>query len=647
MGRFKIKATYIIEIILSYIKDNNIFYKIIQYSKSEQKRLNINKNFYKEKFLSKCLDFNLYLLLNYLPNDILQDLNINKNDFSYIALFHFEKLFNECSFNKYLKNDFLDISLYSPYFEIFSKSEYFKYFSIRIDDSDIQENNFSKCCNSEFDKLNKIKSNYTSLSFYCNSKNYINFQGKNNIDFHKIKALKTVFENPNNLLSFFTNLFTFTDILNDLIYLNLNLIGLEEEINSELFEFINNFKSLEYLSLSNFHFPYFELKLNKLKYLKLENCSNIIFKENIFQNLEYLYLNYFSTIYESYSLLKVPNVETCEFFSDKTEDINNIEYELIFDFSSFHKLKNYKGQAKYFILFNNTLLEKVYINCLDATQNELEQMINKIISIKTIKEIELDIIKEGITFIQQFKGENDSIIKAKLNIIESINFSNYLTDIQNKFPNLTEFIINERDFKPKENEKENGQYPTVSINEGKDCKVNNIVLDLSNNQSNTNIRCCPYENLESINISSKKPKAIIKYSFPLFDKSNTINFISLVSFHFESDEKSIGAYDYIDYEYNHHDILDFNILKSLIQNVDYMPNLMDFYFSFGFPNLKKKRKLFMKAVQKVLSLKYIKYIYFSIYRIGEIPCFYSKNELVDLFPGINPNIFLKINISKF
>ena len=80
-----------------------------------------------------------------------------------------------------------------------------------------------------------------------------------------------------------------------------------------------------------------------------------------------------------------------------------------------------------------------------------------------------------------------------------------------------------------------------------------------------------------------------------------------------------------------------------------MPNLEIFYFSFGFLDLISKKQLFMIIVNKILSLKFIKSIYFTIYEIRQTPLniqFYSKNELKDLFPNLILNIFYEIKISK-
>ena len=61
-----------------------------------------------------------------------------------------------------------------------------------------------------------------------------------------------------------------------------------------------------------------------------------MFKENIFLKLKYLNLNSYSIKRNPSFLLKCPNVESCEVFSNIGE---SIYYDLIFDFSSLNKLK--------------------------------------------------------------------------------------------------------------------------------------------------------------------------------------------------------------------------------------------------------------------------------------------------------------------
>ena len=260
-----------------------------------------------------------------------------------------------------------------------------------------------------------------------------------NINFNQIKALKlSLFQNNENLDSFLNDLFSFNNIDKKLIYLNLNLAEYKINMNSKLFENINKLKLLQYLTLFNFIFDDFELKLNNLKYIYLNKCKNIKFKENIFLKLKYLNLNYSTIINNSNSnsLLKCPNVESCELFSYMME---STDYNLIFDFASFNNLKYFKGKSRYFTLLENTLLEKVFLDL------DYYKIMDKLLLIKTIKDIEIDIMSHSLKYISEYENKNYSIKKLKLNIINTISSEDEykcLIDIQEKFPNLSEFILN-------------------------------------------------------------------------------------------------------------------------------------------------------------------------------------------------------------
>ena len=148
-----------------------------------------------------------------------------------------------------------------------------------------------------------------------------------------------------------------------------------------------------------------------------------MFKENIFLKLKYLNLNSYSIKRHPSFLLKCPNVESCEVFSNIGE---SIYYDLIFDFSSLNKLKYFKGQSKYFILLENTLLEKVIID-LDfyGVVNHFKNVMNKLLSINTIKDLEINMTTYSLIFMSKYEGKNDSITKLKLNINNNNAVDNY------------------------------------------------------------------------------------------------------------------------------------------------------------------------------------------------------------------------------
>ena len=90
------------------------------------------------------------------------------------------------------------------------------------------KNNYIKT----FNDLNKLNIKYSSI-FYLNNNNNINFLNEINIDFNKIKRITIkikqmerydFIDNDNftkNNKNFFENLYSFTNIKNNLIYLNI------------------------------------------------------------------------------------------------------------------------------------------------------------------------------------------------------------------------------------------------------------------------------------------------------------------------------------------------------------------------------------------------------------------------------------------
>ena len=159
------------------------------------------------------------------------------------------------------------------------------------------KNNYIKT----FNDLNKLNIKYSSI-FYLNNNNNINFLNEINIDFNKIKRITIkikhmerydFIDNDNftkNNKNFFENLYSFTNIKNNLIYLNICYRDdYYKNINNDLFEDINKFKSLKYLFLESFSSDNnFVIKLNTLKSLSIKKCKNINISEMTNENLEAL-----------------------------------------------------------------------------------------------------------------------------------------------------------------------------------------------------------------------------------------------------------------------------------------------------------------------------------------------------------------------
>ena len=142
--------------------------------------------------------------------------------------------------------------------------------------------------------------------------------------------------------------------MNNLVHLSLRFFE-SKLINKNIFQKINEFKSLNYLELCEIELSEnFFLKLSNLKNLQLIYCKNINIIDNINnENNNLTKLKCLGIVHcimskpESNLLLKCPEVESLNLSSFENEWEKFIEYNLILDFSSLKKIK------KCVIDFNN------------------------------------------------------------------------------------------------------------------------------------------------------------------------------------------------------------------------------------------------------------------------------------------------------
>ena len=306
----KIKSVYIIKNIFNFIKNSNFQLKLFIYSKYFQNKLNIKLIDYKEQYLKK-LKFNLELylyskeqknkvdLLKQKYNKFLSDNKLNKEIFEDILYEVLEskqiKDIDEEEVNNINKDYDKKININSPLFEKISKTKMFeKNLSIYISQKK-SKNDYIKI----FDKLNESNIKYSSIFYdiYYNAMDENNYLKELNINYNNIKKLTLnikydidyeediLYENNKD---FFETFFSFNNIQNNLIYLNIDFDE-ENYLTSELFENINDFKSLKYLYICNFNFDNnFIIKIINLKLLYCEKCSNITISDTFCQKLEIL-----------------------------------------------------------------------------------------------------------------------------------------------------------------------------------------------------------------------------------------------------------------------------------------------------------------------------------------------------------------------
>ena len=312
-----IKSIYILDNIFNYIKDDNFKDKLFIYSKQYQKKLNINFFNLKKKYL-KNIGLNLFQYLYISPESFKKDFLKNKYDeffkqkkldknkiekiiYDIIDNMEIEDIdelyIDEIEYNK------IKINIDSPLCKIISKTKNFgKYYTIEISQPNIDKYNLKDYYKKEFNDLNHLNINYNSIYFILDDINKANYLKNINIDFNKIKRMTLIIKKNNNGNSDgdiipknnndFFETFSFENIYNNLIYLNLNFFE-NCKISFNLFKNINKFKVLKYLYIRSLAFDNnFKINLNSLSVLLFINCKNIIFSNISNENLSQLDLSY-------------------------------------------------------------------------------------------------------------------------------------------------------------------------------------------------------------------------------------------------------------------------------------------------------------------------------------------------------------------
>ena len=371
---------------------------------------------------------------------------------------------------------------------------------------------------------------------------------------------------------------------------------------------INNFKLLEYLGLSDMEFhPSFELKLNNLKKLRLDGCKNIAFKKDIFLKLEDLEISCCKIINSNY-LLKMPKL--------KKLILGHIYDKIkIIDFSSLYNLKCFSASPFDFLFLENSPLEILNLFHEYNYKDIGDKVFTKIISMNFLKEINFHMDVEWKQNILKTYGENYSVSKIKIYWHHSFEIYR-LSDFQNNFPNLSDLTIIYYDFR---------MFTlganTVEIKESLKSKVKKISIDLNRHDYTITLNIQPFEKVEYIDLYSD----ILNINeLPFFQPNNLRQFNSLKYFSFYFID------DGIKYK---------NILEHLYNNINNMPNLIEFRLFYSqLSNIDKNFSI--NLVRRVLGLKSIKRI---CIRHGSK--YYSKSELKLLLPDINFNNYYKIEIS--
>jgi len=662
-----IKSTHIIETIFSYT-DDILKYKLFSYSKKFQKQLNIGLLDYQVKFFKmnssniyfKYLCFDPYSEYNFnkisgtdnidfnfnkegktelLKKDLLK-YNINIDDFkNYVKnyIIKYKEKFIKDLHEEYLikknekdkieyKNPFrvineeikgfqefsegikLEIDINSPLFDIFYKTKLFgELFIIPIDFEFIERYKLKEDFINEFNKLNDINSNYSSLYLKCRYNKDISYLRDFNINFNKIKNLNIKIDNVDNKFDFnlfYKELFSLKDIENNVIdlYINNNIYynsDYRNEIDEKILEYLNKFKKLENLKLNRFKAKnIFELKIKTLKTLDIDRCENIYINSDTALSLKKLA---FSKGKISESLLKLPQLEYLE-----ASDFSSI------DFNSLNNLKKIKISAN---------------------------RVTKILSIQSLKEIDIDDYLVHDLDLASIHHKNPSVNKLIYRYIKDDDYDydpNYnINEILNKFPNLAELIFysslsyygwSKFGIAPSI-----GQV-TINLKENSSCKINKISLFL--HYGDIQVYCENFENLEKFEIGTYKILNISD-SIPMFSNNRNIIYNSL---------KDLNLY-------LEGQLINLEIFKNFNHSIDNMPNLEKIELRFK-ANI--DRNTYEEFIKKILSLK-LESINIDLFDDDTIERYFNNNNYdnysLEELKKINKNIlcfnYEKIKIRKY
>ena len=643
----KIASKFALRNIFEYIKDDNFKLKLVVHSKELQKKLDITLFDYQDKYFQN-IDFRIksYCTINdneRFPKILKNKLNkfllkyhLKISDLQSYLIEYFKKYSKELKDN-YKNENKIKIDIFSPILNILLNIDIFEdifIISVNINRMIMNKNIINDYINL-FDLLNKKNKNYSLLIKNFSNCRYFDFINTFKIDDNKIKYLviKSDYHDKIENIGFFPYLFHSKNIENSIIYLNLDL-GIdfsfllygEKEIEPYLFENINNFKVIENLRLSYIHFKtIFIIKLINLKILSLNSCDNISFLENTDYNFKELFLRY-SKIIKQNTKFKFPQIEVL-----KITDIKSNIYSLMFDFENMKKIRILKAWCIQANHIGDNLLENIEIkfDILNSeTTIELERkVLEKLLTIKTLKEISFEIKYLNNNEIQKIKGKNTSVnnfeIKWDYNDEDSICYN-----LQNLFPNLKYFCV-------KSYNDTKGNLKKLEIKENLDCKINEINIDYNGNKD-VKLYCGPYEDLKGIQIYLDSPILGFQNSFPIFNDKRNIVFKSLINF-------SLIQITYRSYCRLFKFKL--NTINNIYNNIDNMPNLQSFKLYILSSDIDNN---FYENFIKKLIKKNLNFISFSIKRNeNDSEDLYTYDELKLICPELNKRNFKNYKIRKY
>ena len=279
------------------------------------------------------------------------------------------------------------------------------------------------------------------------------------------------------------------------------------------------------------------------------------------------------------------------------------------------------------------LIIRIHLYKLKKFYSVNTDVINKLNSLKEFG-INYSFVCTNINDIDKltfFEIDNNNIKYLKLylfNLEDNGSSFDLKRKFHERFPNLTniEIIIKNKFF-----------YHGIILNfcefnleENSNSKIKNIKIEKFDDYINgIKLYCQSFETLESIDLNFESDGIL-----SIFNGLNVL-FKSLYKFHFSS-----------------HFLPSKDSLTTIYNIIDNMPNLRDFKLEFGkWVNKKENhtnevlafKEIYENLIKKILSFKSIKIINISLFME---PDFYSKSELLSLFPTVNYSNFYQVNIEK-
>ena len=624
----KIQSKFIFDTIFQFFSESFINYKLelVKYSKLLQKKFNIDLNDYTYLFINSkiditkysCLDFNKSTFdKNYLYKEAeskLKSLNFSINELVDITKKYNEKYSKNEKINKFdiissYTSIILKYDIYCPFIDLYNN--YFYHIPL----------NYIEIYNLKNDYISFFKRNtkYNNLLYITFDKDeQIEILKDLKINISKVKILYfkyfyNAYKKVNISNKFFSELFLLINMKNNLE--TLSLYSVDIKIDSNIFDSLNNLKSLKHLELNSINiWEPFKITLPNLEIIYLNSCKNIYFdNENSTKNIKYLELENTDMQF------------SFKYKFDKLEELKIVDSKIDIDFISLKNFKSLKATKLRLIenIFNNSSIEKGNL-CIYAdfsTKEEEKKLFEMILMNKTLKEIDIqffEIPNEDLTNINLF---NNQIYKV------SLAFNNNDFDINHflkRFLNLKQLRIHYIS-------KFRNYDSYIFLNNDENMCIEDIRITLIYNFDNTvsfsfskikNI----YLRLESFN----------KVNFSLFNNNCNDIFYSL-------ENLDIGCKQ---------NITNLEIINNLSKNIEKCKKLTVLKIILLFKEMEKNT--FLQIINNILSVKIHDFSFlFQIgdrwsYKLEKDQSIYEKKELKILFPNKVYDYYLyKIQKTEF